>query len=97
MPENRPCAWPDWPGLRRGRGGVLAKGDRCRDACGPDFKLVVPGIRLAWASTDDQKRHCYPRRCRGHGADYLVIGRPITGAKDPVAAAVRVGEELAAI
>ena len=66
-----------------------------RDACGPDFKLVVPGIRPAWASTDDQKRIATPADAVAMGADYLVIGRPITGAEDPVAAAVRVGEELA--
>jgi len=68
-----------------------------RDACGPDFKLVVPGIRPAWASTDDQKRIATPADAVAMGADYLVIGRPITGAEDPVAAAVRVGEELAAV
>ena len=59
--------------------------------------LVVPGIRPAWASTDDQKRIATPADAVAMGADYLVIGRPITGADDPVAAAARVGEELAAI
>ena len=68
-----------------------------RDACGPDFKLVVPGIRPTWASTDDQKRIATPSDAVAMGADYLVIGRPITCAEDPVAAAVRVGEELAAV
>ena len=68
-----------------------------RDACGPDFKLVVPGIRPTWASADDQKRISTPAEAVAMGADYIVIGRPITGADDPVAAAVRVGEELAAV
>lgn len=68
-----------------------------RAACGPDFKLIVPGIRPAWASTDDQKRIATPADAVAQGADYLVIGRPITGADDPVAAAARIGEELAAL
>ncbi|MEK9723588.1 MAG: orotidine-5'-phosphate decarboxylase [Rhodospirillaceae bacterium] len=65
-----------------------------RAANGPDFKLVVPGIRPAWASTDDQKRVLGPAEAVALGADYLVIGRPITGADDPVAAAKRVRDEL---
>ena len=68
-----------------------------RDACGPDFKLVVPGIRPTWASTNDQKRIAAPADAVVMGADYLVIGRPITNAKDPVAAATRISEELAAV
>ena len=68
-----------------------------RDACGPDFKLVVPGIRPAWASTDDQKRTASPADAVAMGADYLVIGRPITGADDPLVAVARVAEELAAV
>lgn len=68
-----------------------------RDACGPDFKLVVPGIRPTWASVDDQKRIATPADAVAMGADYLVIGRPITGADDPVAAAERIGKELAAV
>lgn len=66
-----------------------------RDACGPHFKLVVPGIRPEWASRDDQKRTLTPRQAVDLGADYLVIGRPITKADDPVAAARRVADELA--
>jgi len=66
-----------------------------RAACGPDFELMVPGIRPAWSSTDDQKRIMTPADAVAAGADYLVIGRPITGAEDPVAAARRIGDELA--
>ncbi len=66
-----------------------------RVACGPDFKLVVPGIRPAWAATGDQKRIVTPAEAVSLGADYLVIGRPITAAADPAAAARRIGEELA--
>jgi len=68
-----------------------------RDACGPDFRLVVPGIRPIWSSTNDQKRFATPADAVAMGADYLVIGRPITNANDPVAAATRIGKELAAV
>lgn len=68
-----------------------------RKACGGDFRLVVPGIRPVWSSADDQKRIAAPAQAVARGADHLVIGRPITGADDPVAAAARIGEELAAL
>ncbi len=67
-----------------------------RAACGPDFQLVVPGIRPTWAAAGDQKRIMTPAEALGAGADYLVVGRPITGAADPVAAARRLVEELSA-
>ena len=67
-----------------------------REALGPDFLLVVPGIRPDWAAKGDQKRVTTPTEALAAGADYLVIGRPITGADDPAAAARRIAEELAA-
>ncbi|MEX2449729.1 MAG: orotidine-5'-phosphate decarboxylase [Rhodospirillales bacterium] len=67
-----------------------------RETMGPTFKLVVPGIRPAWASADDQKRIVTPAEAVTRGADYLVIGRPITGANDPVAAAQRIVAEIKA-
>ncbi len=66
-----------------------------RDACGPRFKLVVPGIRPKWAPAGDQKRVMTPKDAVNAGADYLVIGRPIIQAGDPAAAAARIGDELA--
>ena len=66
-----------------------------RGACGRDFKLVVPGIRPAWAATGDQKRFVTPREAVALGADYIVVGRPITAAADPVEAARRVVAEIA--
>ncbi len=65
-----------------------------RKEMGSDFKLVVPGIRPAWAATDDQKRIVTPADALALGADYLVIGRPITGAADPADAAKRIADEL---
>lgn len=65
-----------------------------RQACGADFVLMVPGIRPAWAAAGDQKRVMTPAQAVAAGADYLVIGRPITGADDPAAAARRIVGEL---
>ena len=65
-----------------------------REACGPDFKLMVPGIRPAGSQAGDQKRIMTPAEAVKLGADYLVIGRPITQADDPVAAAKKIAEEL---
>ncbi len=61
---------------------------------GPDFKLVVPGIRPVWAATDDQKRVETPADTLAAGADYLVIGRPITESQDPADAARRIADEI---
>jgi orotidine-5'-phosphate decarboxylase len=58
-----------------------------RAACGRDFLTVVPGIRPAEAGVQDQKRIATPEAARAAGADWLVIGRPITAAADPVGAA----------
>ena len=57
-----------------------------RTTFGPDFTLVTPGIRPAGSASDDQARIVTPEQAVANGADYLVIGRPITGASDPVAA-----------
>jgi orotidine-5'-phosphate decarboxylase len=66
-----------------------------RSDCGPDFVLMVPGIRPAGAATGDQKRVMTPRDAVAQGADYLVIGRPITQAPDPAQAARNIVEGLA--
>ena len=62
---------------------------------GPSFKLVTPGVRPAWAAANDQKRVMTPEDALKAGADYLVIGRPITAAPDPAAAATRIAAEIA--
>ena len=57
-----------------------------KEACGPDFLTVTPGIRFADSAADDQARVMTPARARENGSDYIVVGRPITAAPDPVAA-----------
>lgn len=57
-----------------------------KEACGNDFMTVTPGIRFADAKADDQVRITTPERAREIGSDYIVVGRPITAAEDPVAA-----------
>ncbi|HEV8390788.1 MAG TPA: orotidine-5'-phosphate decarboxylase [Dongiaceae bacterium] len=64
---------------------------------GPDFLLVIPGVRPSWAAAGDQKRVMEPRQAMEAGADYLVIGRPITGAADPAEAARRIALEIAGV
>jgi orotidine-5'-phosphate decarboxylase len=59
-----------------------------------DVVLLTPGVRPTWAAADDQKRFTTPREAVQSGADYLVIGRPITAASDPRAAVDRILEEL---
>tara|TARA_B100000282_G_scaffold284606_1_gene249316 strand:+ start:5083 stop:5787 length:705 start_codon:yes stop_codon:yes gene_type:complete len=54
-----------------------------REACGADFKIIVPGIRPEGSDKNDQKRIMTPREAVNLGADYLVIGRPITDSKNP--------------
>jgi len=65
-----------------------------RSACGKDFCLVTPGIRPAEFGKDDQNRVATPRQALADGADYLVIGRPITRAPDPLAALRRIHDEI---
>ena len=57
-----------------------------KESCGADFLTVTPGIRFAGAQADDQKRIMTPALAREGGSDFIVVGRPITQAPDPVAA-----------
>jgi orotidine-5'-phosphate decarboxylase len=65
-----------------------------RKACGPKFIIVTPGIRGAGAPKQDQKRTLSAAQAIGKGADYLVVGRPIMGAPDPVEAAKAIVDEM---
>ncbi|MHC5831703.1 MAG: orotidine 5'-phosphate decarboxylase / HUMPS family protein, partial [Nostoc sp.] len=68
-----------------------------RQTCGNNFLLVCPGVRPTWADKGDQKRSLTPAQAIIAGADYLVIGRPITTATEPELAWKKISEELTAI
>lgn len=65
-----------------------------RRACGPKFELVTPGIRPAQTAQDDQMRVMTPRAAMAAGANYLVIGRPITHAAQPLAMLQQIQREI---
>jgi len=81
-----------------GLDGVVASAHevpKIRQECGPKFLIVVPGVRPTSASLDDQSRVATPSEAISAGADYLVVGRPITAAPDPRAAALAIAAEIA--
>ncbi len=69
---------------------------RLKQAIGADFSLVTPGIRPSGSQANDQKRVMTPRDAVAMGADYLVIGRPITQAADPTAVLTEINRSLSA-
>ena len=71
--------------------------EQMRLVCGDDFLLVCPGVRPNWAVAGDQARSLTPVQARIAGADYLVIGRPITAASHPELAWKRICDELAEV
>lgn len=80
-----------------GADGVIASGHEAqalRAAMGPEFLIVTPGIRPAGSAAGDQARITTPADAIAAGADYLVIGRPITAAADPRAAAEAIAAEI---
>lgn len=68
-----------------------------REACGQGFKIITPGIRPSWAVSGDQKRIMNPADAILRGANYLVVGRPITANQNPVLAAQRIQSEIAEV
>ncbi len=84
-------------GANCGIGGIVASAQEIgalREAIAANVKLVIPGIRLARSKPDDQKRAMTPGEAVAAGADYLVVGRPITAAPDPIIAATQILEEI---
>ena len=82
-----------------GMDGVVASPleiELIRETCGKDFKILTPGIRPAFAAVNDQKRIATPAEALSKGADYLVIGRPITAAPDRREAFLKILEECGA-
>ena len=65
-----------------------------RDACGADLTILTPGIRPTGAAAGDQRRTLTPRQAIAAGADYIVVGRPITSAADPRSAALKIVDEM---
>ena len=65
-----------------------------KEACGKEFSAVTPGIRFADGAVGDQVRVTTPAKAREIGSDYIVVGRPITAAEDPVAAYRRCCQEF---
>ncbi len=71
--------------------------ERLRQICGDHFLFICPGVRPNWSETGDQRRVMTPAKAIEAGADYLVIGRPITAAANPVEAWERICAELAPV
>ena len=67
---------------------------RIREACGEDFVILTPGIRPAGSDIGDQRRTMTPREAIAAGADYIVVGRPITGAADARSSAQSIVDEM---
>jgi orotidine-5'-phosphate decarboxylase len=68
--------------------------ERIREELGEDFLIVTPGVRPSWAKSNDQKRIATPTEAILRGADYIVVGRPITGVENPAVACERIVEEM---
>ena len=82
---------------KSGLRGVVASAqeiEAIREACGPKLTIVTPGIRPVGADTGDQKRVMTPAGALRAGADYIVVGRPITGAKNRRDAALKIIQEM---
>ncbi len=83
--------------MKAGVDGVVASPQEVaiiRNRCGDNFLIVTPGIRMPWSKSDDQKRTLSPKEAMAAGADYLVIGRPIKEAKDPLEAVEKIVEDM---
>ena len=85
---------------KNGADGVVASPREVhiiREACGEEFRIVTPGVRPVGSSAGDQKRFSTPSMAIKRGSDFVVIGRPILAAVDPVSAAKEIAKEIANI
>ena len=69
-----------------GKDTILEEGRKVHEVCGESFLTITPGVRFPEGDVGDQKRVTSPARAKEIGSDYIVVGRPITAAEDPVAA-----------
>ena len=86
-------------GADAGVGGLIASPHELtalREQLGDRVKIITPGVRPAWSAPDDQKRFTTPREAIDRGADYLVIGRPVTAHREPREAARKIIGEIEA-
>ena len=83
-------------GIAAGIDGVVCSGAEAGlvAALKPRPQIIVPGVRPAGEAANDQKRVVSPGEAARRGADFIVVGRPVTGAKDPGAAVQRIQEEI---
>ena len=84
-------------GKKAGLDGVVCSPNEVKDIknlCGDDFLTVVPGIRPSWSLKDDHQRLSTPAKAFHEGADFIVIGRPITEASDPLEATLKIHQEI---
>ena len=84
---------------RAGCAGVVCSGHEAKavkQKFGEDFIVVTPGIRPSWSNiiNDDQRRIMTPKEAILNGSDYIVVGRPISIAKDPVEASDKIAQEI---
>lgn len=80
-----------------GMDGVVASAEELpmiRESCGEDFLVVTPGIRPAWAASNDQQRIVTPKDAIKMGASHIVVGRPIYGGENPQQAALKILAEM---
>ncbi len=85
---------------KAGLDGVVASPleiEPIREACGDDFLIVTPGIRPEWAAPGDQRRLTTPKEAINRGADYIVVGRPIIHAENPIAATRQILNEMGVV
>jgi orotidine-5'-phosphate decarboxylase len=83
--------------LKAGLDGVVASGQEAamlRSHCGRGFLIVTPGIRTSWTPADDQMRTMTPRQAITEGADYIVMGRAILNASEPIKTIELIGNEM---